>query len=185
MMVGKNQGSLLVVQQIPENSVGAELGVWRGDTSARFLASGKIKHLHLVDAWSPDPYYGIEGYREKYAKLVGSGDLDAFRAYYDAVLAGVRRRFQGQPVTIHQTTVHEFLTEPPEDLDWVYVDASHEYLDVLDDLERCARHVDLIFGDDYGNKPGVVRAVDEFDRTHPEWHLQVLGKNQYRLDRKV
>jgi hypothetical protein len=47
----------------------------------------------------------------------------------------------------------------------IYVDASHEYIDVKQDLRaawECVAEEGIIFGDDYINWPGVTRAVDEF-----------------------
>ena len=183
MMVGKNANSVHVIKRMPENSVGAELGVWRGDTSARFLASGRIKHLHLVDTWSVQPYLGVPGYKENYSKVVGGMSDEQFTRYYDDVYAAVCRRFFGRPVTVHRMTTLAFLAQVPEKLDWVYIDASHEYEDVLEDLHAASEVVELIFGDDYGNKPGVKKAVDEFAATLSGWHLGVFSKNQYELRR--
>ena len=40
-----------------------------------------------------------------------------------------------------------------------------------------------IFGDDYGNKPGVKQAVDEFDATNDSWSLEVFSTNQFQFTR--
>ena len=37
MMFGKNPGTDATWKRIPEYSVGAELGVWKGDSSLKFL----------------------------------------------------------------------------------------------------------------------------------------------------
>ena len=44
MMFGKNPGTDATWKRIPEGSVGAELGVWMGDSSAKFL---KRAHLFI------------------------------------------------------------------------------------------------------------------------------------------
>ena len=49
-MVGKNNDSAHTCARIPTGSVGVEIGVWKGDSSARFLT--RASHLHLVDSWS-------------------------------------------------------------------------------------------------------------------------------------
>ena len=54
MMLGKNVGSEETWKRIPFNSVGVEIGVWKGDSSEKFLR--KASHLHLVDQWSPIAY---------------------------------------------------------------------------------------------------------------------------------
>ena len=38
-MFGRNPGSDRTVDHIPLGSTGAELGVWKGDTSAKFLTT--------------------------------------------------------------------------------------------------------------------------------------------------
>ena len=51
MMFGKNPGTDQTWKRIPEYSVGAELGVWQGESSEKFLK--RASHVHLVDSWSP------------------------------------------------------------------------------------------------------------------------------------
>ena len=41
MMFGKNPGTDETWKRIPENSVGAELGVWQGESSEKFLKRAK------------------------------------------------------------------------------------------------------------------------------------------------
>ena len=50
MMFGKNPGTDQTWKRIPEGSVGAELGVWQGDSSEKFLK--RAGHAHSVDSWS-------------------------------------------------------------------------------------------------------------------------------------
>ena len=54
MMFGKNPGTDETWKRIPEYSVGAELGVWQGESSEKFLK--RASHVHLVDSWSPVVY---------------------------------------------------------------------------------------------------------------------------------
>jgi len=47
--------------------------------------------------------------------------------------------------------------------DYIYVDGSHEYKDVIQDLRDVWKlHSGIIVCDDYGTKEGVRKAVDEF-----------------------
>jgi hypothetical protein len=160
MMCGTNKGSAAVADRIAPGSTGVELGVWRGDTSAIFLARG-LTMLHLVDPWSVAPYADVPDYLAHYEGLVGARDRDAFQAHYDRVYEGVCTRFADAPTRIWRMTSAEFFTRSWR-ADWVYVDGSHEYVDVLADLEASFARGLRIFGDDYGNKPGVTLAVDEF-----------------------
>ena len=76
MMFGKNPGTDKTATLIPEGSIGAELGVWKGDSSAKFIK--RAKHIHLVDSWTVEAYQGsdehggYDAYLNRYSELVGS-----------------------------------------------------------------------------------------------------------------
>jgi hypothetical protein len=192
MMIGLNAGSAVTAKRIKNRSVGVEIGVWRGDTSARFLR--KAAHLHLVDPWSVAPYSGNgefasrEEFLRRYAEVVGSTDESRFAAFYDQVHREVVQRFAGDPVTIHRMTSRKFFETFAEKVDWVYIDGLHSFQGCLADLRGAHRIVKpggSIYGDDYGmrNHPrlgGVTRAVDLFAR---ENGLQVkrLGGLQFEI----
>ena len=60
-----------------QGSIGAELGVWQGNSSKKFLK--RARHVHLVDSWSPsvrriDEHGDYEAYPDRYPKLVKSRD---------------------------------------------------------------------------------------------------------------
>lgn len=169
MMYGRNIHSEETWKRIPEGTVGIEIGVWKGGSSEKFLR--RASHLHLVDSWSPiayensDEHGTYENYLDRYAELVGSRDPADFQRYYDNILQGVIDKFAGKPITIHRMNSRDFFKQFTEQVDWVYVDADHSYEGCLHDLENSLRVVKpggIIFGDDYTNKPGVRRAVDEF-----------------------
>jgi hypothetical protein len=188
MMGGENPHSWAVVKRIPENSVGVELGVWSGDTSQQFLDSGKVRLLHLVDAWSTESYRDDPDYIKRHKglvdfRLIKDSTIESFQRYYDEVYADVVERFKDSPVEIHRMTTEEFFVTAAPVVDWVYVDASHEHSGVLADLVASRLIVKLrgsIFGDDYGNKPGVVSAVDEFVKTY-NLGLDLFEYNQYEI----
>ena len=175
MMFGNNPGTDETWKLIPEGSTGVELGVWKGDSSEKFLR--RAKHVHLVDAWAPEAYensteFGdYDSYLERYSALTGSNKPEDFKKYYDRIYEGVVNRFTDKPVTIHRTTTKDFFDawDYQNDLvDWVYVDASHEFEGCLRDLVASMLIVKpggFIFGDDFGDaKPGVRDAVDYFLR---------------------
>jgi len=41
-----------VLRNFPKNSVGAEIGVWKGDFSQEILGIVKPRKLHLIDPWA-------------------------------------------------------------------------------------------------------------------------------------
>ena len=182
MMFGKNRGVDAVLPHIPVGSVGIEIGVWKGDSSERFLE--RASHLHLVDPWSVDAYRdstefgGFREFLERYAKIAGS-DESSFQKYYNGVYDSVCSRFAGRPVSIHRQTSRDFFGSFADRVDWVYIDGAHSYEGCLADLKSACKIAAVIFGDDYGNKPGVTQAINEFLKLGAD--LTLLGSNQYRL----
>jgi len=192
MMIGLNSGSAVTAKRIRSGSVGVEIGVWKGDTSARFLR--KAGHLHLVDPWSIAPYDGPgefasgKEYLHRYSELVGSEDPAQFRAFYDQVHADVVKRFAGEPVTIHRMTSAKFFETFTEQVDWVYIDGLHSFTGCMTDLRGAHRIVKpggAIYGDDYGMRNhhrlgGVTRAVDQFAAAN-KLHVRKLGGLQFEI----
>lgn len=187
MMFGKNTGAEATASRIPAGSIGVEIGVWKGDSSALFLE--RAAHLHLVDPWSVAAYedsdeFGDYGaYLARYSKIVGSSDPAAFQSYYDSVRDTVRRRFAGRPVTLHCCASAQFFASFAELVDWVYVDGAHSFDGCLEDLRGACKIVKVggaIFGDDYGNKDGVTRAVQAFLMESGKT-VEIFGRNQYQI----
>ena len=187
MMYGKNIQTDETWKRIPEGSVGIEIGVWMGDSSAKFLR--RASKLHLVDPWSPvayedsDEFGDYNAYLNRYTRLVGSSDPKAFQRFYDKVAWNVAKRFENDNVVIHRSTSKEFFEDFNEQVDWVYVDGSHAYDLVLEDLRACLKVIKpggSIFGDDYTpKKPGVQRAVDDFCEEQG-FDLEVFGPGNAR-----
>jgi Methyltransferase domain len=169
MMYGQNLNSEETWKRIPENSIGVEIGVWKGDSSDKFLR--RARHMHLVDNWSPvsyensDEHGNYENYLKRYSKLVGSNDPKDFQKYYNNIYNSVVERFKDRSITIHRMSSEQFFKTFTEKVDWVYVDGDHSYEGCLKDLRNCLKILKptgVIFGDDYTNKPGVYQAVNQF-----------------------
>jgi hypothetical protein len=168
-MYGRNLDSEETWKRIPKNSIGVEIGVWKGDSSDKFLR--RASHMHLVDSWSPisyensDEHGNYENYLKRYSKLVGSNDPNDFQQYYDNIYNSVVERFKDRSITIHRMSSEQFFKTFTEKVDWVYVDGDHSYEGCLKDLRNCLKIIKpngMIFGDDYTNKPGVYQAVNQF-----------------------
>lgn len=188
MMFGNNKESAYVLTRISENSVGVELGVWKGDSSEKF--STKTRQLHLVDAWAPEPYKAsvehgsFENYIERYSKLVGSTNTEDFEKFYDSIYEGVKSRFKNNPnIIIHRMSTRDFFNFFEHKVDWVYVDAAHDhdgcYFDLSNSL-KIVRPGGKILGDDYQNKPGVKSAVDQFVKDYDKVLDNFYG-SQYEI----
>jgi Methyltransferase domain len=176
-----------VIRQLPRGSVGAEIGVWKGDFSARLLRRVRPRHLHLVDPWAfaDDPRYASAWYGG--ALATSQGDMDAV---HRAVLDRFGAEIAGGRVTVHRATSVEAAAAIGE-VDWVYVDGDHTYDAVLADLAAWAPKVrpgGVIAGDDYGETgqwwgDGVQRAVAEFTASGG-WRLAAVHGSQFLLARR-
>lgn len=177
MMLGTNTDiAKLIGGWIPENSLGAEIGVWKGETS-KFLLT-KCHHLHMIDPYNISVYenttdwlnMGYEKILKRYSSLVGSTNPVDFQKFYDDLYLTVCREFEDLPVTIHRMTSREwFSSYTGEKLDWIYIDGDHSYEGVTEDLISSLNVVKengLIFLDDYSKDnalhPGVRAAVIDF-----------------------
>ena len=188
MMLGRNIYTDETWKRIPAGSVGVELGVWKGDSSEKFLQ--RAGHMHLVDPWSAvayedsDEFGDYDGYLNRYSQLVGSNKPEDFQKFYDNLAESVKNKFKGKPVTIHRMTTDMFFESFEGQVDWVYVDALHSFDGCLSDLRNSLKIVKsggTIFGDDYyKNKPGVIKAVDAFI-AETGLTLNIFSKTQYEI----
>lgn len=129
-----------------------EVGVLRGDNAARMDQALSPEALVLVDAWSSEPYLDyqrINAHRDwvvsmdDYAEYFGG--LVSEQATFDRLYEQTCARFAdaahvqilraGSRAGAEQLRAQGVL---PRGFDLVYVDASHQYEDVLDDLMRYA-----------------------------------------------
>lgn len=173
---GTNDDTKELWKLLPENSLGAEIGVWKGQSTYRFLR--RARHVHMVDPWSISAYdnstdwlnIGVEGIMKRYSYMVGSDKREDYEKFYDELYESVCKKFKDLPVTIHRMTSTEFFnTYDGEKLDWIYIDGDHAYEAVYADLNNCLKIMKegaTIYLDDIArnNKqhPGVRQAVQDF-----------------------
>ena len=148
---------------LPKNSICAEIGVYKGDFSQRILDKTNPKKLILIDAW------------DKSVMIDNSHVCNILQEDMEIIYKNVQRRFAKKNVEIKRKKSIQALREYANNIfDWIYIDGSHEYNDVLDDLEMSLIKVKkggLIVGDDYANAKGkwendVIRAVSFFTAKH-------------------
>jgi hypothetical protein len=165
VFVGHERGDLLNL--LPKGSVGAEIGVWRGDFSSRILSVVQPARLHLVDPWKFEASSGYE--RALYGGAVAKNQAE-MDGIYEAVLRRFAQEAETGVVLVHRGPSAQIGMQFDDAyFDWVYIDGNHLYEYVKTDLEVFATKVKpggLLTGDDYGVrgwwKHGVTRAVDEF-----------------------
>ncbi|WP_166461946.1 class I SAM-dependent methyltransferase [Paracoccus alkanivorans] len=127
-----------VLRLVPKGRTGAEIGVFTGLFAPILAEVCKPKKLFLVDPWD---------------KLHGSHfpNWGAYTNHVRVPTAGAQQAaaIRAKEMDCDCEVVKEFSTEwlkslSPNALDWVYLDASHKFEDVVADL----KHIDTILSDD-------------------------------------
>lgn len=150
-----------VVQDSKDNSHFVEVGSWKG-RSASFLAveiinSGKNIKFDCIDHWEGS-------WEHKKGGPVYDPLTDTKDGLYNEFLKNI------SPVKhiinpIRKSSEEAVKEYEDESLDFVFIDAGHEYDDVKKDIEIWLPKVKkggILAGHDYSNdSPGVVRAVQE------------------------
>jgi predicted O-methyltransferase YrrM len=149
-----------VVAQAPDDAVFVEIGCWKGKSSS-YLAeqianSGKSIKLYCVDTWK-----GSKG------EPIHDNDPDVINQTLFETFTANMKPFEQYYTAIRSTSLQAAEKFENNSLDFVYIDASHFYKDVKDDVSAWLPKVKkggIIAGDDY-NSRDVKKAV-----------LQVLKK---------
>lgn len=132
---------------------GVEVGVWCGETSARLLSTFPGLYLMMVDSWS--------------------GDVDKTRpqsrfTWAKGFAMNVVRNFEARATVCEATSAEASRTVLNNSVDFVFLDAAHDYGNVARDIAcwwpKVRRGGGVMCGHDYGGRhaAGVVPAVDEF-----------------------
>lgn len=144
-----------LIKQYAQSGVGAEIGVYRGDTAHHILNATETQMLYMVD-----PYVRNYDLTDKTYSIRGDPDID-----YEMVKQRFEAEFPGR---------HKLLREASEQtaqsldvkLDFIFIDANHTYEHVLQDLKLWVPKVKsggLVAGHDWSRKfPGVIIAVMEY-----------------------
>lgn len=146
-----------LLEFLPKNSIGAEVGVFKGEFSKIILDTVKPSLLYLIDPW--------EG-------IITSGDkngeniikINGEEYYINNILKEFLTLPQVKLLKNYSDIIQVF---PDNYLDWIYIDGAHDYHNVKFDLNVSLSKIKLggfILGHDYNNQmfPGLVKAVDEF-----------------------
>lgn len=165
-----------ICKYFPKGGTGAEIGVLYGQFSEIILRVAKPQLLFLVDPWSHDDKFG-----------------DRTQEQMGEIAVTVREKFKNnRDVLIHRVKSCVFfdyfiMGNVIDRIDFIYIDGSHEYQEVLSDLHNAWNIVKpggVIAGDDYGeNVPlwgnSVKRAVDDFcmERGITPEIIEVPGEN--------
>lgn len=170
-----------LITTLPRQSIGAEIGVWKGDFTEALLHVLEPSRLHIIDPWvatDDEAYAGA-----LYGQGTNQNELDDI---YNSVLRRFSREITSGQLVVHPTTSTEACSQIPDNsLDWVYIDGDHSYDAVLSDLRNFRQKVrpgGIICGDDYvvakwwGDS--VIRAVNEFAE-ECDLEIQEMPPNQF------
>lgn len=179
MMIGSGSGSEKIMHLVKPNTIGAEIGVWKGKTSIEFLKKG-LKKLYLIDPYAVDNYeYLGEEYMNnfyaKYSKITGEFSKAGFMRFYDNLYEHVYGMVKGfEEAEMCRMTSDDWFDSYKaalsnglhEHLDWIYIDGDHSYEATTKDLNNSldvVRSGGIIMGDDYNaSKKGTTEAVNKF-----------------------
>lgn len=136
-----------------EPLIGAEIGVKNGRFIQHLLSQFSSLEMYAVDPWEPQPFAN-----ESYVLW----DFDDIYTEYQSRIEPYRLRVREMRMYSHDAVHHI----PDKALDFVFIDAQHDYGSVVTDITAWAPKVKpggLLSGHDY-NKikfPGVCCAVEE------------------------
>lgn len=170
------------------HGIGAEVGVFRGDTSAGLLrALPNLRKLICVDPWLE-----LEEFKKHCPNKAGN--------VYNAHWPSIKARFKAQvlePFKDRVLPLQMFSTDaagmlPNNNLDFVFIDGNHGYKYVREDIIAWwpkVKEGGLVAGDDYRARPtyGVIQAVNELfngvHRNHKKLNrIWYVHKNQVTLN---
>lgn len=154
-----------LLELLPQESMGAELGVYDGAFSEEIIRVVQPRQLFLVDIWTGMTRLKRPNSLGEWVPydLEGAEAMEIARSRMTGALA------KGQVTLVRQEATVWLASQPVASLDWVYLDDDHTYPHVLKELKLaalCVRPGGCILGHDYCDcgavLPGVRQAVDEF-----------------------
>ena len=157
--------SKFLEKTIKENNykIGVEIGVQQGHTFKHLLTTCQDLNLYGVDIWS------LKNVRSNGTTSAGlQNDTSSVNyGFYKSLEKWVEENATGRGHLIRKFTLDGAKDFEDESLDFIFIDASHQYPDVLKDMRAWipkVRKGGLVSGDDY-DMDGVNRSVKEYG--HP------------------
>jgi len=140
-------------------TIGAEIGVHKGNTTSKLMASCPALHLIVVDKWeniTPDPNGEKIGCEKD--------DMELIKSIFDDRMKSYRRR-----LTILRGDSSQMADNVKDNsLDFIFIDADHRYEPVKRDIAAWVPKLKpggLLSGHDI-SLPGVQKAVEELVPTY-------------------
>lgn len=170
-----------IIANLPANFNFAEIGVWKGKALSYFVVScinqNKPGTVYAIDHW-----LGSEEHKNK-----NSVHYDACTEIEDGLYATFLNNIESikdQIKVIRKSSIEASKLFDDNFFDAIFIDASHEYKDVLEDLIHWypkVKNNGIISGHDY-DWGGVKQAVDEFVILN-SYKLEVIDNHSWLLIR--
>lgn len=149
-----------------------ELGSLFGNSTIAMACAGcdadiKGFHIYAVDTWLGAIENWKRGYNSKRGWDALELDSTGRPQFYRTFICNIKNAQVDKfitPLSMTTQTGLQYLEYCQIYPDLIYVDASHEYKDVLEDVDGAfsiAKQNGIVCGDDYQNKEGVTQALDE------------------------
>ncbi|MEM1075090.1 MAG: glycosyltransferase family 2 protein [Pseudomonadota bacterium] len=163
---GRHNNRLKMLERLPKNGRGAEIGVWNGGFSEFILKVTRPKELTLIDPW--DLLSDQSEDERTHKKHADANFME------DMFLNVTKLYGQMENVKIVKGFSADVLSDFPDNyFDWVYIDGNHQYDFVKKDVEIAFRKVrsgGTIAGDDFfwkrNDRMHVKEAVLDAMRAH-------------------
>jgi uncharacterized protein YndB with AHSA1/START domain len=142
------------IARLPRHSVGAEIGVWKGEFSAELLAVVEPELLVLIDPWEKNTDH------TNYESTVNTTQ-ERLDGIYEAV---VERFRLAEGVEVIRARSLDVAARNTIEFDWVYDDSQHNEASVAANARAWWPHVKpggYYCGHDF-NLDGVRRAIERF-----------------------
>lgn len=138
------QGLKDLIACLPDDIVGLEIGCYAGESTRIFVESGKFKILYCLDFWK-------EGFYKDRTTSDAEKVFDELAENSEVV------------VKLKEDSNRVINLFTGKRIDFIYIDADHEYEQVKKDIENAIQlNPKYLGGHDYVPEfPGVMRAVDE------------------------
>jgi len=158
MLVNKD----FLLSKFNTESIGVEIGVWKGEFSKKILELVHPKMLYLCDPWEFMPEYADRWYGGTAAK--SNQDMQDI---YDNILNEFDHLDNVEVIKDYSNNLLKYIQ--PNSLDWTYIDGNHSHEFVLQDLNISLELVKtngMITGDDFERGNEIESAILEFAKNN-------------------
>lgn len=143
-----------MVNKSPSNATFVEIGCWKGKSSS-FMAE------QIMESRKGIKFYCVDTWKGTLTEDIHKNDPDVINDRLFEVFNENMSPFTGHYTPIRSTSLEAATQFQDNSLDFIYIDASHEYKDVKNDIKAWLPKLKkggTIAGDDF-NSPQVSKAV--------------------------